>query len=64
MITIERESPLQDDVRAMIKELNAYMQPLSPPEFQFQMTAEEMAREDTTVFVVRDEQAVPLAWVR
>ncbi len=53
-ITIAAESPLQDDVRAMIAELNALLRPLSPPQFQFQMTAEQMAGDETTVFVARD----------
>lgn len=54
------ESPLQDDVRALIAALNAHMQPLSPRQFQFQMTAEEMAEPDIRVVVARakDGQAV------
>ena len=52
--TIAPETPLQDDVRAMIAELNAIMQPLTPSEFQFQMTAEQIADSDTTLFVLRD----------
>lgn len=51
---IAPETPLQDDVRAMIAELNAIMQPLTPREFQFQMTAEQIAESDTTLFVLRD----------
>ena len=53
MHSIQIESPLQDDVRAMVAGLNAYLRPLSPPEFQFQMTAEQMSDADTTVFVLR-----------
>ncbi|TWG99068.1 putative acetyltransferase [Mesorhizobium sp. J18] len=53
-ITIAVESPLQDDVRAMVAELNAYMIPLTPREFQFQLTAEQMAEPTVTVFVARD----------
>jgi putative acetyltransferase len=52
--TIALESPLQEDVRSMVADLNAYLRPLSPPQFQFQMTAEQMAGADTTVFVARD----------
>jgi putative acetyltransferase len=56
---IAAESPLQDDVRAMIAELNAYMRPLTPRQFQFQMTAEQIAQSDTTLFVLRsDRQAL------
>ena len=54
-ITIAIETPLQDDVRQLVKELNAYLNPLSPPEFQFQMTVEQMADPKTTLFVARDE---------
>jgi putative acetyltransferase len=53
-LSIAAESPLQDDVRAMVAALNAHMQPLSPPEFQFQLTAEQMAGPGVTVFVARD----------
>ncbi|UUP15821.1 GNAT family N-acetyltransferase [Nitratireductor thuwali] len=52
-ISIAVETPLQDDVRAMVVELNGHLRPLSPPEFQFQMTAEQMAGADTTVFIAR-----------
>ncbi len=54
-VTIAIETPLQDDVRQLVKELNAYLNPLSPPEFQFQMTVEQMADPKTTLFVARDE---------
>ena len=48
------ETPLQDDVRALVAALNAHLQPLSPPEFQFQMSVEQMADADTVLFVARD----------
>jgi putative acetyltransferase len=54
-VTIEQETPLQDDVRRLVADLNAYMQPLSPPEFQFQLTVEQMADPTVTVFVARNE---------
>lgn len=54
-ISIGVETPLQDDVRRLVDQLNDFLLPLSPPEFQFKMTVEEMARPDTTVFVARDE---------
>jgi putative acetyltransferase len=54
-VTIAVETPLQDDVRELVKQLNAYLNPLSPPEFQFQMTVEQMADPATTLFVARDE---------
>jgi putative acetyltransferase len=53
-ITIHAEDPRQDDVRELIAELNKTLLALTPPEFVFHMTAEEMARPDTTVFVARD----------
>ncbi len=54
-VTIAVETPLQDDVRELVSELNAYLNPLSPEEFQFQMTVEQMADPATTLFVARDE---------
>lgn len=53
--SITQETPLQDDVRALVAALNAHLNPLSPPEFQFQMTVEQMAEPDTHLFVVRDK---------
>jgi putative acetyltransferase len=53
-ITISEESPLQDDVRALIIELNDVLHSLTPPEHCYHMTADEMARDDTSVFVARD----------
>jgi putative acetyltransferase len=53
-ITIHAEDPRQDDVRELIAELNKVLLALTPPEFVFHMTAEEMARPDTTVFIARD----------
>jgi putative acetyltransferase len=53
-ITVAIESPLQDDVRELVRQLNEYLNPLSPKEFQFQMTVEQMAGADTTLLVARD----------
>ncbi len=53
-LTLTQETPLQDDVRRLVGELNAYLNPLSPPEYQFQMTVEQMAETATTLFVLRD----------
>ncbi len=52
-VAIAVETPLQDDVRAMVSELNAHMIPLTPREFQFQLTAEQMADPAVTVLVAR-----------
>jgi putative acetyltransferase len=54
-ISIGQETPLQDDVRELVTLLNDHLLPLSPIEFQFKMTVEQMAGPDTTVFVARDE---------
>jgi putative acetyltransferase len=54
-ITVSVESPLQDEVRQLIGELNQVLLGLTPAEFCYHMTAEEMARPDTTVFVARDD---------
>ncbi|MGD9738114.1 MAG: GNAT family N-acetyltransferase [Bauldia sp.] len=53
-VTIAIETALQDDVRELVALLNDYLLPLSPVEFQFKMTVEQMAQPDTTVFVARD----------
>ncbi|MCG6858713.1 MAG: GNAT family N-acetyltransferase [Salaquimonas sp.] len=39
----------------MVADLNATMIPLTPREFQFQLTVEQMAEPGVTVFVARDE---------
>lgn len=54
-VTIAIETPLQDDVRRLVDRLNDHLLPLSPLEFQFKMTVEQMAGSDTTLFVARDE---------
>jgi putative acetyltransferase len=53
-VTIDIESPLQDDVRTLIAALNAHLLTLTPPEFCSHMTVEDMADADTTVFVARE----------
>jgi putative acetyltransferase len=47
------ETPMQDEVRMLIKELNAYLLSLTPAEFCSHMTPEQMAGPETTVFVAR-----------
>ena len=54
-ITVTAETPLQDDVRRLIGELNTTLLALTPPEFCFHMTAEQMAQPDTTVFLARED---------
>ena len=48
------ESPLTDDVRELIAELNDVLLALSPPEACHHLTVEQMAQPDTTVFVARE----------
>lgn len=59
-VSIAAETPLQDDIRRLVSELNAYMIPLTPREFQFQMTVEQMAEATLTLFVARDATGRPL----
>jgi putative acetyltransferase len=54
-VTISVESPLQDEVRALIAALNEHLLAITPPEFCSHMTVEQMADVDTTVFIARDE---------
>lgn len=54
-VSVAIETPLQDDVRELVALLNDHLLPLSPVEFQWKMTVDEMAGPETTVFVARDE---------
>lgn len=54
-LSLTIETPLQDDVRRLVGQLNDYLIPLSPLEFQWKMTVEEMAEPNTSLFVARDE---------
>jgi len=54
-VSIAAESPLQDDVRELIQALNANLLSLTPAEFCYHMTVEEMADSHTTVFVAREK---------
>lgn len=51
------ESPLSDEMRSLIGELNTVLLALSPPEHCHHMSVEEMAAPDTTVFVARDPES-------
>ncbi len=53
-VEIAVETPLQDDVRALVAELNAALLELTPPEHCYHLTVEQMAGPDTTVFIARD----------
>ncbi len=51
--TIATETPLQDDVRALVAALNAWTLEETPREFCHHMTVDQMAQPDTTVFIAR-----------
>jgi putative acetyltransferase len=59
-VSIAVETPLQDDVRALVAALTAHLIPLTPREFQHQLTAEQMAEPTVTVFVARDSGGRPV----
>lgn len=59
-VAIATESPLHDEIRTLVAALNDYLMPLSPPEFQFQLTVEQMAEPSVTVFVARDADGRPV----
>jgi putative acetyltransferase len=58
--TIATETPLSDDVRALVQALNAFTFELTPAEYRHHMTVEQMAQPDTTLFVARDAQSATL----
>jgi putative acetyltransferase len=58
--TISTETPLSDDVRALVKELNEFTFELTPAEFRHHMTVEQMAQPDLTLFVARDASGATL----
>src|SRR6476659_6800876 len=60
-VTIAVESPLHDDVRTLIAELNAVLLERTPPEFCSHMTVEQMADAETTVFIARDDEGRAVA---
>jgi putative acetyltransferase len=48
-ISIAVETPLQDEVRVLVTELNAVLLELTPPEHCHHLTVEQMADASTTV---------------
>ena len=52
-ITVAVESPLQDEVRVLIAELNASLFARTPPQYCSHMTVDQMADTTTTVFIAR-----------
>jgi len=53
-VTIATETPLSDDVRALVSALNTWALEQTPREFTHHMTVDQMAQADTTVFIARD----------
>ncbi|UPT61383.1 MAG: GNAT family N-acetyltransferase [Hyphomonadaceae bacterium JAD_PAG50586_4] len=58
--TIATETPLSEDVRALVQALNAFTFELTPAEYRHHMTVEQMAQADTTLFVARDGSGATL----
>jgi len=58
--SIASESPLQDDVRVLVRALNEFTYELTPAEFRHHMSVEQMAQPDTTVFIARDASGAAL----
>lgn len=58
MVTIAVESPLQDEVRELVAELNTVLHTLSPPEACYHLTVEQMADPSVTVWIARDQGKV------
>lgn len=58
--TIAVESPLSDDVRALVAALNEFTFGLTPAGYCHHMTVEQMAELDTTLFVARDASRAAL----
>jgi putative acetyltransferase len=56
-VTIDVESPLTDEVRTLIAELNTVLLALSPPEACYNLTVEEMADPTVKVWIARDGDA-------
>lgn len=59
-ITIATETPLSDDVRALVAALNEFTFGLTPAEYRHHMTVEQMAQPDTTLFVARGQTGAAL----
>ncbi|MGE0743025.1 MAG: GNAT family N-acetyltransferase [Hyphomonadaceae bacterium] len=60
-VAIATETPLSDDVRALVAALNEWALQQTPREFTHHMTVEQMAQADTTVFIARDASGAAVA---
>ncbi|MGE0829115.1 MAG: GNAT family N-acetyltransferase [Hyphomonadaceae bacterium] len=61
VVEIAIETPLQDEVRALVAALNEWAFEQTPREFCHHMTVEQMAEPDTTVFIARDDAGAAIA---
>ena len=59
-LAIAVETPLSDDVRALVAALNEWALAQTPREFTHHMTVEQMAQADTTLFVARDDDGAAI----
>jgi putative acetyltransferase len=53
-VSIAIETPHQDEVKTLVAALDAHLAPLAPAEFNFGLDIDEMAADDTAVFVARN----------
>lgn len=56
-LTIDIETPLQDDVAMLFSELNAIAFSLTPPEFCHHLAPKDMASPSTSLFIAREDGA-------
>ena len=64
-VTIAVETPLQDEVRQLISELNTHLLGLFPPEVCSHLSVEQMSEKNTSVFIARaDGEAVACGALR
>ncbi len=64
-VVIAIESPLQDEIRALVSELNDTLLALTPREFCHHLTVEQMTGPETTLFVARENgRAVAIGALR
>ena len=62
-VSIAVETPLQDEVRELVAELNEALLALSPPESCYHLTVEQMAEPGVTVWIAR-EDGKAIGWAR
>jgi putative acetyltransferase len=64
-MSIAVETPLSDNVRALVMALNEFTQTLTPVGYRHHMTVGQMAQADTTLFVAREDgRAVAMGALR